>query len=104
MKYKLNPRTGHMEPVETSQDRIAKALRRDASVTQNTEWTKVDRVRENAAIAHLNGNQYLCMNLNGQWRCCGRIIDGYTISAMLRGALVDFHQAWQSGVPTRLLK
>lgn len=97
MKYKFNSRTGQMEPVISEDEKIANAVRVDDRINRLTKWEHVNLLRQDLAICMLDGRKYLCVRLNGKWKCCGHIIDNYTINSASYGALIDFHRAWLRG-------
>lgn len=94
MNWKLNPRTGQMEPKITPQQEISKALAPIGQIP--TEWIGIKTLREGVKIC-LNKHTYLAMSFNHQWRLLGIITNMSTIEKHLRGPLVNFHDAWLRG-------
>ena len=94
MNWKLNPRTGMMEPTISTAKEISKAL---APVGQIPDaWMAIETIRENAKIC-VNYHSYLAMKFNGKWRLLGIITNMQTIRKHLSGSLVEFHDAWLRG-------
>lgn len=97
MKFKMNPRTGHMEPVKDPAREIQDAVRRDASIEKGHRFGQATVIRDGLAMCSENGNTYCAVRTNGQWRCLGRVVNLQAIKKASYGPLTDFHLAWQSG-------
>jgi hypothetical protein len=96
MNWKMNPRTGMMEPKISPAKEIAKAL---APVEQIPNgWITIETLREDAKIC-INYHSYLAIKFKGKWRLLGRITNMPVIEKHLRGPLVNFHDAWLRGLP-----
>ena len=93
MNWKVNPRTGQMEPKISPSAEIQKKI---IPVPPIEKWISMRTVREGVKICY-NKNYYLAMCFNGQWRLLGIIADMPTIEKYLRGPLVNFHDAWLRG-------
>lgn len=96
MNWKLNDKTGMMEPHETPQREICKAL---VPATQiPNDWIGMRTVRDGVKILYTR-QFYLAMSFSGKWRILGIIKNMSVIEKHLRGPRVNFHDAWLRGTP-----
>ena len=95
MNWKMNPRTGHMEPTISPSKEIEKAL---IPVREEPKWFGMITVRDGVKI--INNNQfYLAISFQGKWRLLGVINNMGIVRKYLNGPLVNFHNAWLKGLP-----
>lgn len=95
MNWKLNPKTGRMEPTISPSKEIEKAL---IPVREEPKWFGMRTIRDGVKI--INNNQfYLAISFQGKWRLLGLITNMPVIEKHLRGPLVNFHGAWLRGLP-----
>ena len=94
MNWKMNPRTGMMEPKISPTKEIAKSLAPMGQIPN--AWIAIETPREDAKIC-INHHSYLAIKFNGKWRLLGIITNMQTIRKYLREPLVNFHDAWLRG-------
>lgn len=99
MRYKYNPKTARMEQVTEPDEEIVKSLIRKSDIKSDIEWDSVRLLRPQLAVCRSNSLDYLCVEVRGQWRCCGVIKVMYNISKHARGPLANFRRCWLTGVP-----
>lgn len=98
MNWKLNPRTGQMEPHTNPQRDIANSLVPIPIKDKLNDWLGILNVKPNVKIVYRT-NQYLAIAFNGKWRLLGIITNMNAIQRHLQGPLVNFHDAWLNGIP-----
>ena len=96
MNWKFNPKTGIMEPNDTPQKEIERAL--VPVQGRIPEWHGMRTVRDGVKILHTS-QFYLAISFQGKWRLLGIIKNMPAIEKHLRGPLVNFHDAWLRGTP-----
>ena len=96
MNWKMNPKTGQMEPQVSPAKEIAKALAPMGQIP--TTWMAIETLRADAKIC-VNQHCYLAIKMKNEWRLLGIITNMSTIKKYLRGPLVDFYDAWLRGKP-----
>ena len=95
MNWKMNPRTGHMEPTISPSKEIEKAL---IPVREEPKWFGMRTARDGVKIIN-NSQFYLAISFQGKWRLLGLINNMGVIEKHLREPLVNFHNAWLKGLP-----
>ena len=95
MNWKLNPRTGQMEPTISPSKEIEKAL---IPLREEPKWLGMRTIRDGVKIMY-NNQFYLAISFQGKWRLLGLITNMPVIEKYLRGPLVNFHDAWLRGLP-----
>lgn len=96
MNWKLNNKTGIMEPHETPQKEISDSL---VPATQiPNAWMGMRTVKAGVKILYTN-QFYLAMSFSGKWRLLGIIKNMSVIEKQLHGPRVNFHDAWLEGTP-----
>ena len=99
MKYTFDPKYGGMTQKKDPAKEIQNAVRSDSSIERGHVFEESTIIRNELAICTENGNHYCVVSCNGVWRCIGRIVNMPAIRFASYGPMVNFHLAWQSGVP-----
>ena len=97
MSYKVNPRTGLLEPKANPEAEIEKAVIRKCPAPEESISATIKTIRNGLYILICGGTNYLVVELQGQPRVCGVIRDMQTIQRHASGPLVNFHRVWANG-------